>query len=257
MSSIIASYGNVALLNTGKQGILKKLDGNYYELLLGALGAQGNGGWIYDEKSCEEYLRTNQDFQNRLKQGRLRMEWGHPVRTPGMSDAAWMARVHTILESNTCAQIRAIHLSRDTLKDKNGKPLIAIIGEVCPSGKQAASVRDMFENPHEDVNASVRCFTYNNARTNRKSFTNVINWDLVNDPGIKETSKYNTPSLESAAPRIQLLDQTDFDVAAIREELIREHDTAISMESRKELLRSIDLIERGYTPTRLPKTLCK
>ncbi len=248
MSAAIASYGNMALLNTGKQGILKELDNGYVEILLGALGAVGNGGWIYDAKGCMNYLNTNPDFLQRLKVGQLKSEWGHPVRDPGMSDAAWFARVHTILESNTCAHIRAIKFTHDTVRDKNGRFVVGIIGEVCAWGKQSDSFSRMLRNPHGDVNFSVRSFTDNNPRTGRKIFTNVINWDHVTVPGIKETTKYNTPSMESEEIVSQLLDQAEFDLVSTKLAIMKEAaNSSISMESRDNLLESIELMSMEHS----------
>lgn len=252
MSNIIASYGNLAFLNTGKQGILKQLDSGYSELLLGAIGAAGNGGWIYDEKGCEAYLMQNKDFRDRLQSGKLKMEWGHPERMPGMTDLQWLQRIHTVLESNTCAHIRQIHLSRNTLRDLKGRPVVAIIGEVCPWGKQAGEFRLMLENPHGDVNSSVRSFTDNNPKTGRKIFTNVITWDHVTTPGIKETTKYNTPSMESNELITHQLDQCEFHLDELRDELIRTSECAISLESRAETLAQLRVLEAGYNSSRLP-----
>lgn len=264
--SRFASYGNLALINTGKSGSLKKLDNGYHELLLGAIGAVGNGGWVYDEKGCEAYLTRNADFLERLKRGQMKMEWGHPVREPGMSDAVWLARIHTILESNTCAHIRAIHLSRDTLKDKNGRPLVAIVGEIAPWGKQAGEFRMMLENPHGDVNSSVRSFTDNNSRTGRKIFTNVITWDHVTSPGIKETTKYNTPSMEANDMATHCLDQAEFDMGQVRLELMAAaNDGSVSLESRDILLERMDLMQKeqvqiqqrieAFNQSRIPKSI--
>lgn len=242
--SVIASYGNLALVNTGKQGVLKKLDNGYYEILLGAVGAIGNGGWVYDEKGCIDYLKNNPEFLGRLAAGQLKSEWGHPVRTPGMNDAMWMARVHTVLESNTCAHIRKIDFTYNTVRDKTGRFVVGIIGEVCPWGKQAGTFKDMLENPHGDVNFSVRSFTDNNARLGRKIFINVINWDHVTFPGIRETTKYNTPSMESEGVVSQLLDQAEFDLTNARIEMLQAKvDSTVSLESCDDLLRSIESME--------------
>lgn len=261
--SVIASYSNLALVNTGKQGVLKKLDNSYYEMMLGAVGAIGNGGWTYDAAGCMNYLKTNPDFLRRLKAGQLKMEWGHPVRELGMSDGAWFARVNNVLESNTCAAIRDIKFTTgDVIKDARGRSVVGIIGEIAPCGKQATSFRDMLENPHMDVNASVRSFTDNNTRTGLKTFLNVITWDYVTYPGIKETTKYNTPSMEGELMAMSL-DEAEFDLVNIRLDFMRSQAANdISMETRDQLLYSIEMMEAEHArlqkfinPGRVPTTI--
>lgn len=239
-----ATYASVALPNPGKKGILKKLDNDYFEIILGAFGAFGNGGWLYDEKSAISYMNNNPEFLELMANRRMRSEWGHPVRTPGMSDAEWFERVCTIMESNWSSHIRKIHLSSDTVKDEKGRPVIAIIGEVTPCGPHADKFRRCLENPDEDVNYSIRSFARRDFQAFRKHITKIINFDSVWNPGIKCTSKFNTPSLESASGVAEMLDSvegqlmTEFNLDRIQVEL--ESRTGLeSFEHNQELVKII------------------
>lgn len=192
-----ATYQNVALAGTMKKGILKQLDNGYYEIILGAFAAFGNGGWIYDEATAMRYIESDREFLAELKGGRMCSEWGHPVRLPGQSDADWFARICSILESNTSSHIRAINLSFNTVTDEKGRKVVAVIGEVRPHGFKADEFRLMLENPDADVAYSIRSFARRDFQTNRKHITKIITWDSVTTPGIAVASKYKTPSLES------------------------------------------------------------
>ena len=244
-----ASYASVALPNPGKKGILKKLDNDYFEIILGAFGAFGNGGWLYDEKSAIEYIQNSPDFLELIKLRRLRSEWGHPVRTPGMTDVQWFERINTILESNWSSHIRKIHLSKDVVKDEKGRSVIAIIGEVTPCGPHASDFRRCLENPDEDVNYSIRSFARRDFKTQRKHITKIIGWDSVWNPGIKVASKFNTPSLESSSDVGAMLDsveaslETEFNLNQLRNDIVQQQSSE-SFEKDTELVKVINAITR-------------
>lgn len=234
-----ATYSNVALANTGKEGILKKLDRGYYEIILGAFAAFGNGGWMYDEKTAKSYIESDREFLAELKGGRMYSEWGHPVRAPGMTDPQWFERICSILESNTSSHIRAINLSYNTVTDERGRKVVAVIGEVAPAGKQASSFRDMLENPDMDVPYSIRSFARKEFKTNRKHITKIITWDSVTTPGIAVASKYKTPSLESKQHVSQLLDEAEFNLERLRQGVGAINDESFENQPHVKILTSL------------------
>lgn len=212
-----ASYGNVALAGSGKKGILKKLDNDYREIILGGIAAVGNGGWIYDERTAKQYMESDREFMEMVANGRLRSEWGHPVRVPGMSDHEWFARICSIYEPNISSHIRRISLSYNTVTDAKGRKIVAVIGEVRASGPKADEFRRWLDNPDEDVTYSIRSFARKDFNTMRKHITKIITWDSVFDPGIREASKYKTPSLECKDYIGRELDQHEFNLARMQE----------------------------------------
>lgn len=238
-----ASYGNIALPSSGKQGILKVLDKGYYEIILGAFSAFGNGGWLYDLDSARRYVEQDAEFLFALNNGRMSSEWGHPVREAGMTDQEWFVRINEIRESNTCCHIRRIRISMDTVKDEHGRWVAAVIGEICPSGKQASDFRNMLENPHEDVNFSVRSFARKNFSNMTKHITKIVTWDSVRSPGIAVASKYNTPSLESKAHVAQILDTAEFNLQRLRRSF-EEPCNDVSFESAAPMIAIIDAMYR-------------
>lgn len=250
----IASYSNIALAGSGKKGILKKLDNNYHEIILGAFAAFGNGGWLYDLKSAMRYIENDREFLNLLQAGRLRSEWGHPRRDPGMNDREWFMRICDIVESNTASHIRRIRVSMDTVKDERGRYVAAVIGEVTPSGPQASCFQRQLENPDEDVNYSIRCFAHRNLGNMTKHINRIITWDNVNDPGIAVASKYQTPSLESKQDVGRMLDEAEFHLTRLKESMEQSCNDS-SFESLSPYVKIIDsLTEDTRVQVAMPKS---
>ena len=242
-----ASYSNIVLSGSGKQGILKKLDNGYYELILGALAAYGNGNWLYDEGSGKQYIENDREFLAELQGGRLKGEWGHPRRPAGMSDQDWFVRINEIYEDNTCVTFRNVSLSMDIIKDEKGRRVVGIIGQVKPSGKQARSFQDMLENPEEDTPFSIRCFARKDFGNMRKHINKIVTWDYVTQPGIAVASKYNTPSLESKFQVDRMLDEAEFSLNGLKQGFQNPANDA-SMESYAPHIQLIDrMIETERT----------
>lgn len=239
-NSYFATYSNVALAGSGKKGILKKLDNGYYEIMLGALAAHANGGWIYDTATAKRYIESDREFLAELQGGRMFSEWGHPVRPVGMSDQDWFARICTILESNWSSHIRAIHLSFDTVVDERGRKVVAIIGEVRPAGTKADEFRQLLENPDADVPYSIRSFARKDFKSGLKFINKIVTWDNVTTPGIPVTSKYSTPSLESKIAVRDMLDDAEFNLLQLREGFPQaDNDESFENQSHIKILTSL------------------
>lgn len=256
MQNNTLEFSNVLLSRTGKKGVLKKLDGGYYEILLGGFGTTGNGGWLYNAESAMRYVRSDREFMHMLNSGRLRSEYEHPVRTPGMSDADWFVRVNTIDTGNVSSHIRKIDFSTDLLRDAKGRSVVAIVGQVRPYDDK---FRQQLENPHEDVNYSVRSFAKRDFRNMQKHITKIVTWDSVHDPGIALASKYHTPSLESKQIDFEdpnqiayALDSYEFNVEQLRSD-IQSVDHIGSFESHSDIISVIDhLVEKSSVSVSVP-----
>lgn len=201
----MASAGNkivlsfTALAGTNKVGDLQVDKDGYYEVVLGALNAYNSYNAYYPYEDAEALFRKDADLLRRVALGRLRGESGHPRPLPGMSQQEWFGRVSDIYEPNTCVHHGEVALSMDTLKDAQGRPLIAIMGKARPSGPHERSLERQLDNPKENVCFSVRSFTSDEYVSGRliKRLRKIVTWDNVNEPGIAQADKFSVPSLES------------------------------------------------------------
>jgi hypothetical protein len=202
-------------------------------------------------------VENDQEFLRMMQAGRCRGEWGHPVRPAGMSDQDWFVRICTILESNMCCQIRRVRPSLETVTDERGRKVIAIIGEVRESGKEAKAFGDMLNNPDEDVNFSIRCFAKKNMGNMTKHMTKIVTWDFVFDPGIAMTSKYNTPSMEAKSVTRQL-DEVEFNLDRLRNSFDHRRQTNTE-ESFESVEPAVEVLGSLYQKTKsqifVPSTL--
>lgn len=222
-NKIVLSFS--ALAGTNKVGNLQQDKEGYYEVVLGALNAYNSYNAYYPFEDAEALFRKDADLMRRSALGRLRGECGHPRPLPGMTQQEWFARVHDIYEPNTCVQITDIALSMDTLRDAKGRPLIAVMARIRPSGMGERFLERQLQNPKENVCFSVRSFTQDDYVSGQliKRLRKIVTYDVVNEPGIAEADKFSVPSLEHRAAgiagiatsdQIELIDPSAIDVGA-------------------------------------------
>ncbi|MNO47309.1 hypothetical protein D3C76_376210 [compost metagenome] len=191
------------LKGINKVGDLKKLDNGYREVRLGAIGAFNSAGWLYREEEGRRLLEGSGGLMRMINQNNtLRGECGHPRFQPGMSQLAWFTRVNDIFEPNTCYHIRRLMLTPG--KDERGRPVTDVMAEVRSSGKEGDWFDRQMDNKDENVCFSIRSFTEDKVigGVKTKMLKKIVTWDTVNEPGIANSSKYGTPSLESAGSDI-------------------------------------------------------
>lgn len=193
------SLACTALLGTNKQGILKPNADGYYTLVLGALNVYNSGGAYYPLATAKEIFKDASSFMRRIASGALRGEYGHPRKTPEMSNRDFMCRVLDIYEPNVSHHIRKVWVDYTSVKDSSGKPVIAIIGEIKPSGPMGPALKASLENPSENVCFSVRSITNdeNVMGVIHKNFKTIVTWDYVNEPGLAVAKKWMSPTLEA------------------------------------------------------------
>lgn len=181
------------------QGNVKRIDQNYCQVVLGALEYPNSTGAVYDLESAIQIIERSQTFNRRMKDSFLRGELGHPVERECRDYNDFVRRIHTIDERNVAIHIRRVWIDRNYV-GPDGKKIIAILGEIAPSGPHAASIERSLNNPHENLAFSVRSLTNDRivAGVRRKFFDNIITWDVVNEPGLSPANKFNSPSCESA-----------------------------------------------------------
>ncbi|EJO2543926.1 hypothetical protein NRE35_004292 [Salmonella enterica] len=225
------------------QGTIKRIDNNYCQVVLGALEYPNSVGAVYDLQSAVAIIEKSQIFNRRMHQGFLRGELGHPVERECRDYNDFVRRIHTIDERNVSCHIRRVWIEPN-YTGPDGKKIIAILGEVAPSGPHAAQLERKLNNPHENAAWSVRSLTNDRiiGGVKRKFFDSIITWDEVNEPGLAPANKFNAPSCESADIFVaESVPVTPALIDLISAEAKRHHgigmeSTAISMESTVEAL---------------------
>lgn len=189
-------------------GNLKKTPEGYYPMIVGALGVYNSGGAFYPlEASRQLFEDQSSAFQRRVGRGALRGENGHP-KPPAMTtnDAQneiimqeFVRRNLSIYEENVICHHAKIWLDFDSVKDKNGKPVVAIMSWVMPDGPHGHVLEKQLNNPLANVCFSIRSFTDNKMRfgVEERTIREIVTFDYVNEPGIAVAEKYFAPALES------------------------------------------------------------
>lgn len=242
------TYGCTALIGTNKVGDLHRDSNGYYEMVLGALQAFNSAGQFYPIETAKQLFEGNSTLMRRIRNGALRGEVGHPRFQEGMSERAWFARVNDIFEPNTCCHHMQVDLSYDSMKDPQGRPVVAVIGKVKPSGANERFLERQLDNPKENVCFSIRSFTNDRLEGGivKKYLKHIVTWDYVNEPGIAIANKYSSPSLESFND-VAELDTFDFSMQTVVKQAEAESVRGISMESRSsasDLLTMVGYVEK-------------
>lgn len=200
------SFQCTALEGQNKAGLIKPDASGYRVVVLGALDIFNSAGQFYTYEDAKALFTESSTFMRKVQQGALRGEHGHPKPWAGMTDDAWCNRILEVHEDRVCVHIRKVWLDFDRVKDKNGKKVIAIMGEVKPAGELGHVLEASFNNPDENVAFSIRCFTdvdRKHGRTNKR-IRHIVTWDHVLEPGIHVADKYYSPNLESRNVKVEL-----------------------------------------------------
>ena len=192
-------FACTALAGSNKVGVLKQDDNGYYEVVVGALDVYNSAGQFYVYEQAKELFQSSSQLMRRVSRGALRGEYGHPKPQPGMSNDQFANRIMSIYEENTCCHHKEITLDFDRVKDANGKPVIAIISKVMPSGPIGPALEKSLNNKNENVCFSIRAFTddYREGGITKRILKTVVTFDFVTEPGIEVANKFVAPALES------------------------------------------------------------
>ena len=173
-------------------GTFKRLDNGYALFVLSALEYPNSTAAVYDEGAATRLIMGNTRLQRQCGDGELKGELGHPKEYDSPNFNAFMQRIHTVDERNVAVQYRRVYIDRN-YKLPDGKTIIAVMGEVCPSGPHAEHIDRSMNNPHENV-----CFSLRGMATDRfvggkkrKYLDNLITWDVVGEPGLRPSTKFH------------------------------------------------------------------
>lgn len=194
-------FSCTALAGTGKQGLLPKDSDGYYTMPIGALNTFNSAGDYYPYEEAKDLFTSSAPLMRRIKTGCLKGEYGHPKILPNQSMDSFASRVMQIDEQKTCVHFSDLWLDFDSVKDEMGKPVIAVMAKLTPSGPFGPALQKSLDNPKEDVCFSIRSFT-EDVRVNgvrQRQLREIITYDCVTEPGINVARKYKAPTLESFA----------------------------------------------------------
>lgn len=217
-------YNCTSLAGSNKVGNIKPDCNGYYKVVLGAFDFKNSCGENYPFKSAKHLFDSSSSLMRRLRNGQCNGELGHPKKLPGMSYKDYIQRILEVREENVSHHIRSVIVDNSSIKDEFGKNVIAVIGEVKPSGPHGAILKESMENPSENVAFSVRSLVSQSMENGvmQKHMKVLITWDRVNEPGISVANKYESPSLEVIAPEYHItrdsLDIIDSDLEEIGNE---------------------------------------
>lgn len=193
-----------SLQGTPKKGVLTPDQDGYYVMPVGGLNILNSAGQWYDYEGAKALFEGSSQLMRRVKRGALRGEVGHPQPLPGQSEDDYVMRILTIDEKNVCAHFAELFLNFNDFKGDDGKPIIAIMAKVAPSGPFGPMLKKAFDNTKENVCFSIRAFTSDNYVKGRytRVLKNVVTFDYVNEPGIHIAEKFKSPALESLTDRV-------------------------------------------------------
>lgn len=194
-------FACTALAGSNLVGNLKADSDGYYEMVVGALNVFNSAGQFYVYEEAKELFKSSSQLMRRVSRGALRGEYGHPKPIPGQSNEQFANRVMSVYEENACCHHKEITLDFDRVKDSNGRPVIAIISKVFPSGPMGPVLEKSLKNKNENVCFSIRAFTddYRDNGVVKRVLKSIVTWDLVNEPGLSAAEKFKSPALESFA----------------------------------------------------------
>lgn len=196
-----------ALAATGKAGRLPKDEDGYYTMPVGGLNVYNSMGEFYTFEGAKELFTGSGALMRRVKSGCLKGEYGHPKPVaPITTDAemdAFARRVMQVDEGNTCVHFSEIWLDFDNVKDDTGRPIIAIMAKLAPSGPKGPVLAASLENKKEEVCFSIRAFTQDDyvRGVKQRCLKEIVTWDCVTEPGLPMARKYRSPTLESYQER--------------------------------------------------------
>lgn len=206
MSNIL-TFENTAKLKAGINGVSRPDANGYHQVVLGAFAIHNASGSYYPA-SVKELFTASSELMNRVNNGRLYGEWGHPKMLPGMSEREYLLKLLTMHEEQISHHIKKLELD-ESFKSPEGGTCIGVIGWVKPYGPCAEYVEQGLANPDQNMCFSLRSISADKRDASGKLIKNpvkIVTWDGVLEPGIDVADKYHNPAMES---RIHKFTETD------------------------------------------------
>ena len=185
----------------------EKDDEGYYKVRLGRLNAFNRQGTYYRVNDLNKVIGPNSVFSNRIIEGYLRSEVGHPeairdaMKIPNLEEKvkALTRAILFINQENVCAHLKEITFV-PTGKTELGfsNEITEVYGWVKPSGVKKDVLREALENPSENAAFSIRSLVRNSISNGRmiKDVIQISTWDYVYEPGVAGSSKWGGAGIE-------------------------------------------------------------
>lgn len=198
------TFSCTSLVGSNKVGKLEPDADGYYTMVIGALNVLNSAGAYYSYDGAKDLFEGSSQFMRRVSRGSLRGEVGHPIFETGMTGEDYVSRILEIRETNVCVHFKEVWLDFDSMKDKDGRAIVAIMSKLIPSGPFGPMLEKQLKNKGENVCFSVRSFTDDsrNGGVLYKSIRNIVTFDNVNEPGIHVANKWLAPGLESLSEKL-------------------------------------------------------
>lgn len=192
------SFENIAQADSGKQGVYKPDANGYFQVLLGGFGLDNSSGHYYTPDRIKDVFSQSSELMERVNNGMLYGEWGHPKMDPGMTNRDFLIKLIVLHEEQISHHIKKLELD-DNYQLSNGKTCIACYGWVKPFGPKGEILQEALTNPDQNCCFSIRSLTMDKEVGGRitKDIVKIITWDAVLEPGIHIADKYHNPALES------------------------------------------------------------
>lgn len=232
MSSILV-FENTAIKEAGKTGVMTPDADGFYDVVLGAFGVHNSSGAYYPDDKIKNLFTSSSELMNRIKNGRLYGEWGHPKHEPGMTGRDYLIKLLIMHEEQISHFIKRVELV-ENFKGHNGRVGLGVMGSVKPHGPCGSYLQQSFDTPEMNCCFSLRSISIDSRDSSGRVLKNpvkIVTWDAVGEPGIDEADKYHNPATES-----RKYEFTDTDVAMALE---RAHIPGASIESATPALESL------------------
>lgn len=192
-------FDNVAKQQSGKSGVAVPDANGYYETVLGAFGIENSSRIFWSDAKVRNLFTKSSELIERISNGQLYGEWGHPKMTPGMTARDYLVKLLIMHEEQISHHIKKVELHED-FEGHNGQRCLGVIGWVKPHGPNGHCLEESLRNADINTAFSLRSLAatkVNSMGRQVKDPLKIISWDAVAEGGIACADKYHNPALES------------------------------------------------------------